>query len=681
MAKPLNPSSLTAKYNEAADAVMLSWVLPASSPPTTEIKIQRWVDTTQLYSDLATVSPQSPYIDTSITDGRTYAYRVLAINADGSPRFYSTPSNKVLIIATPDSPEEVKAERNTNNSIGLNWENEESVLKPLWYHYIHRWDNVSNKLTQINRISGSLQYYLDSTAPLDRALRYRVHSSNRAGGARYMSPYSGTVYTTPASATNLVASWSGSDIVVKWSNPSKIAVGFNVEHSTDGTNWFPMATLGKVTTWRHVAPERGVPHRYRVRPVSPTPTVGDAVVGAWTTSATVPAQSTPNAPTILGPTYAAANSAFTLSIRHNPVDGAEMGAAQLQHRAAGSSTWSATVAGLTVPAYASGSVEVRVATRTTTSAFGVWSAPHTVGLRSRPSPSVSSPTASQVVTGPLLPLVWNASSQTAWEAVLVENGTDVQAASGSTEKSTTFAVEDGKSYTVKLRVSDGFLWSNWVSRNITTSFSGPGAPVLTLAKDRDNLNVTAHVAAVTGAVRYEVQRRVAGSTDPWVLVGETNSYGYVLDPRPPLGVELEYVALAWNSAGGASTSPAKIITVDRHVAVVNFGPGLSASAYVEVDIAPLQMPIRRERALHQFAHRTLPVEVLGTAKTRSVRISGRVVDEIGSPPQVWDEMLDADGTKWFRDPEGRSYKCSIESVQITQEAEWMTVEFTADEVA
>lgn len=681
MAKPLNPTGLLATYNAAADSVVVTFTVPLSTPPTSEIKLQRWDSLSQLYSNLATAGPQSPYVDSSVDAGVTYAYRALSINADGSQSFYSAPSNKVLIIAAPDSPAEVTAERNTNNSVGLNWKNIESDLKPLWYHYIHRWDNVSNKLTQINRISGSVQYYLDSTAPLDRALRYRVHSSNRAGGARYMSPYTGYVYTTPASVTNLVAAWSGSDIVVRWSNPSKIASGFNVEHSTDGANWFPMATLGKVTTWRHTAPERGVPHRYRVRPISPTPTVGSAVIGAWTTSATVPAQSTPNAPTILGPTYAAANEAFTLTIRHNPVDGAEMGAAQLQHRAAGSSTWSATVAGLTVPAYASGSVEVRVATRTTTSAFGGWSAPHTVGLRSRPAPSVSSPTAAQVVTGPLLPLVWTASSQAAWEAVLVENGADVQAASGSTEKSTTFAVEDGKSYTVRLRVSDGFLWSNWVSRNITTSFSGPGAPVLSLTKDRDNLNVTAHVAAVTGAVRYEVQRRVAGSTDPWVLVGKTNSYGYVLDPRPPLGVELEYVALAWNSAGGASTSPAQTITVDRHVAVVNYGPGLSASAYIEVDIAPLQMPMRRERVLHQFARRTLPVEVLGTAKTRSVQISGRVVDEIGSPPQVWDEMLAADGTKWFRDPEGRSFKCSIESVQITQEAGWMTVEFTADEVA
>lgn len=680
MAKPINPTNLKAVYNQAADQVTLTWVLPASSPVTTQVRIQRWVDTTQVYTDLTTIAAGTSYADTSVADGRTYAYRIISINSEGSPSVFSTPSNKVLIVATPDAAEDVTAQRNANNSVGVNWENQPSVLKPITYNYIFRWDNVSGKTVQINRIAGGLEYYLDSTAPLDRGLRYRIWAANSAGGAYYMSPFSGLVYTTPAAPTGFSARWVGNDIVVSWTNPSKIASQFQIEHSTDGTAWFPVTTLGKATSWKHTTPERGVPHRYRIRPLSPAPPLGTAAVGSWVTSAFVPAQSTPNPPTILGPVFAASGSPFTMEIRHNPIDDSPMGAARIRHRAAGG-TWSAVVAGLTVPSYVSGDVEVQASTRTPDSAFGDWSTSAVVRIKARPVPSVSSPSAGAVVTGPVIPLAWTTTTQTAFEAELLQGATVIQSRSGTTARSTTFDAEDSQSYTVRVRISDGELWSNWVTRSVTTSFTAPNAPTLSLIQDPANLNITAHVPAVTGAARREVLRRRANNpTDQWTSIGNTDSNGYILDPRPPLGVELEYTAVAWGANGSSAVSPSQYVTVDRHVVVINYGPGLGASAYMEVDLSPLAASIKRERALHQFAGRALPVEVLGSAQGHSVSASGRVVDEIGSSPAIWRDMLAASGPKWFRDPEGRSFACSIDTVDLKQLDGWTDVSFTAEEV-
>ena len=679
MAKPAAPTNLKAVYNVAADAIYVTLTPPAGA---TSIILQRWNGATMVYSTVTTLTGQilTYYFDSSVTPAETYAYRAQAINADGGSN-YSTPSNKVLVIAPPATATNTKATRiASNGSMLVEWTNNPTVLAPIDFNYIFRWDNVSGATTQVNRIAGSLAAWQDYTVQPDRAYRYRVWPSNLgAGGAYYHSAYTGTVYSVPAAPTSVTGRWDGGTrIRVDWANPSTTAAQFEVEHSTDNVDWFPMATLGKVRTWWHDAPERAVPHYYRVRAITPTPTIGDKVKSAWATSPVVAAQSSPNAPLILGPAYAAASTAFTMDYLHQPVDGSAEGGVQLQHRAAGSQAWSATVAGATVPAQSAGTREVRMQTRTATSGWGAWSAPATVVVRARPTVSFTSPTAGQTLTGPVLPVSWTGTPSVQWEAELKSGATLLDAAAGTTETQTTLSIPEGSGFTLSLRTFDGYLWSATATRTVNATYAVPATPTLALVVDDDTATVTA-TAAGTGAARVEVMRRPAGTAERFVSLGNTVG-GVVVDTLPPLLIDLEYVAVAWSASGASTSSEAVVARVDRDVVVVNYGPGLQQVATLELNLR-LSEDVQAQQELYLMAGASKPLVVMGDSQPFRLAVSGVVVDDVGSPASVW-RAVPAATQKWLRTPAGHSLPVAISAVSVQPSADGiMPVSFTAEEVA
>src|SRR5690606_18006420 len=146
---------------------------------------------------------------------------------------------------------------------------------------------------------------------------------------------------------------------------------------------------------------------------------------------------------------------------HNPLS-PESPEAGVQHRRRmAGGTWTGAVSGRTVTAYASGVMEVQVATRVAGSGWSQWSDPFPIAVRSRPGPTLHSPTNGSVITGPLVPLSWGMGLQTEWEAELSQGGELVSAMSGTTEKQAVVEVEDNSSYTLRWRGFDGYLWSQW----------------------------------------------------------------------------------------------------------------------------------------------------------------------------------------------------------------------------
>lgn len=677
MAIPRNPTGFKALYRADQDAIVVTWVAGAGAQQT---KLQRWVAAFQLYSDLATVpASQTTYIDTSLTDGEQYAYRGLSINADGNPATYSPPSNKVWAIAAPQPVTGVTAERNSNDSVGVNWANHPTTLAPYDYHYVKRSSNVRTAFTQINRISGNLAYYLDSATEPDRRYSYRVWTSNLiAGGAYYESAASGVVYTTPKAPSNIRARWVGTDILVEWDDLSLISNSFVLEHTTDGSTWDPMGTLGKVKAWRHSDPERGIRHRYRIRSRSPEPSLGSRALSGWVMSGWVEAQTTPNPPTLFGPAFVPAGESFQLEYIHNPLspESPEAGV-QHQRRVAGG-TWGATTAGGVVTALASGVMEVRAATRVAGSGWSEWSDPIAIQIRSRPSPNLTSPASGATITGPLLPLGWTLSTQTEWEAELLQGSTLVESLSGTTQRTATATVEDDSSYTLRFRAFDGYLWSNWVTRNFSTAFVVPDRAGLLATVNRDTFSVRLLVVPNGSVARYEFVRRRAGGVGGWERVGDAR-VGTLTDLLPPLCTDLEYAVVSWSSTGASSTSEPVPVRIDHAAVVLNYGPGLGAVAWMDLGLVPPAEVLQQEQTLHAFARRRRPVKILGSSGTRQVPATGRVVGERGSARHVWEQMLGSDDI-WYRDPVGRSFLAAVQSVSLTADRDSMVVSFTAEEV-
>lgn len=498
MAIPANPRNLVASFEVDNDLVRLNFTPGAGS---TSTRIDRWDSVTQLYETVGTVGPGiGTYIDTDLTDGMRYAYRGLGINDDGSPATFSARSNFVDILATPDPVTDITAARNSNNSIGVNWENNNTTLRPYTLHYILRTSSTQTSWaqakSQINRISGSLAYYLDSRTELDHWYRYRVWTANDLGGAYYMSSITAPVWTAPLAPTNVRARWDGNDIILSWTNPSVTAVQFTIEHMGEGAGqWDPMGTVGKRTSWRMSNAERGIDHRFRISAQTPVNPDGNRVSSPFVMSPWLAAQTTPNPPTITGPGFAAASSTFTATYIYNPLspDSPE-GAVKHQRRASAGGTWSAEVMGADVTAYGSGTMEIRMASRTTESGWSDWSDPFPIAIRSRPPLTVNSPTAGSVLNGPVLPLAWTANTQVQWEAEVLQGSTLIHTGTGITEKAWNPSLEDGLSYTARLRVHDGYLWSNWVTRSFTTSFETPASVAMVAVTDPDRAGVELQVS-------------------------------------------------------------------------------------------------------------------------------------------------------------------------------------------
>ena len=678
MAKPGIPTGAKATYNKSpAKSVTVVWNAVAGA---TSYQVQRWVSTTQLYTNLATVSTTYHTDSSGLGDGLTYAYRVQAINADGASNF-SAPTSKVTVMDPPNPTAAQTAAWAANGSRVLGWTNNPTTLAPYLYHYVRRWDSGSKTWGQIDKIAGSLSSYTDARSIPDRRLQYRVHTANAAGGGYYMGPIA-TCYSTPAAPTNVRASWSGVDILVQWGAVSTIATTYRVQHLAEGGAWETVAEIGRASSWRHSAPERGVRHMYRVTCLAPQTTTGVRAYSATATSGWLSAQTNPSPPTDLAPAFAAAGESFPVTYRHNPLSpDSPAGGVQIRWRR-GAGAWT-TVASATVPSQTVGATEVQVATRTSTSGFSDWSASLMVTVRARPAVTITSPAGGSTVTGPLLPLAWTGpASQTLWEASLYDGAQMLAQVSGTTERSTTITVPELTGLDVYVRVHDGYLWSATVDAGFDAVFTAPSVPSIALQVDEETLTVTASAATPAGASRVELWRRRTGDAwtgDPFVLVG-VFAGGQCVDLLPPL-CDLEYVTIAWSTGGASSSSEPVAASVGVSAFAVNYGPDLGSVAWMSRGL-PTLIPrtVERDTALLEFAGRSRPVEILGDMTRVKVSASGVVVDEVGTHADGW-AAASAATRRWFRDPTGQSWPCSLSGLQVNVGAGWTAVAFTAEEVA
>lgn len=633
----------------------------------------------------ATTVGGSPVQGSGLQPNRGYALRVRANSAAGSSP-WSAYTYWTQAVAKPVATSAPSVTRNSNTSQSLTWTRGSQTQGPYASQQVLRATHTGGAwqpAVVIAALSGSATSYTDTTTVANRTYSYRIRATNASGSATSAS--AGSVWTTPGVPTNVQATKAASgNIVVSWGPPSGASapeyLKYEVQWSTDGgSSWDPLQTTGfDARSYTHTSPDPSLPHRYRVRTVvGTTGEVGSGLTSGYVATSIVQLLTPPLAPTGLRSTPAGTvdrTQAITLTWQHNAVDSSEQTKYLLHHRRIGMIPW--TVVGPvtsgdsshTLPpnTYPAGvGFEWQVATWGLHAENSPLSAVSTVQLSSVPGVSISTPAEDAVIGGTSLTTSWTYSDpdgdpQGSWEATLFGPGGELlETRSGAnTATSTTFTYRlQETAYSVKVRVRDSRgLWSPQDTRDFTVSYPLPPTPVVSghlWDWQRGTVELSFTVPTPTSGqiapTHLEVWRSIDdGAYERLIANLPPLSMSY-LDTTPTVDGKNTYVVVAVSDLPSVAQSDptvaaANVVTpmaTDGRPAVwINGGPGFTTVGRLATEVT-VEASRTRERVLHRYAGRPMPVEHSGEHVTETWQVSGvlnlRWSGDVDAPdaPEDW----------------------------------------------
>lgn len=524
---------------------------------------------------------------------------------------------------------------------------------------------------QVGVASGNAATYTDTTTVANRKYQYRVAGVSAGGQSGWSNTV--TVYTTPAASTGVSAARSGSDIVVSASGVPPYATSFDVR---DGAT---VVGTGVALPFTHVAPDPATPHSYTVRGK-----VG-SLVGAYSAASnTVQLVAPPNAPTNLSPNgaVAASDQDVVFTWVHNPVDSSPQSAFELQYRvdAGAWTTISGTTASSATATVPVGAVEWQVRTKGAHATFSPWSAIATLTVVDRPGVAVVQP--ADTWGASILPVEWTwyqaqGRPQSAWALELVNSDGLVVESRSESGAATSFTVgtklTEG-SWTVRVQAATGDVWSPWGEQAFTVAFVPPTVPGISGDWDDAQGGVTLTVtfgqdAGTDPTVTFTVERSVDGG-DTWepVLAGAVDGDVSLVDWEAPSSGDTTYRATAY-TVEAAAAATVIVVNADSIAVWLSGGPGFGVTGRLPFDPAVKITP-GRQRALKQYAGRSLPVALAGEAISRIVAVSGTTFDEAladqatANVAQLTRLAQLEEPLFLFRDPDGRRIYGSIDPIDM-----------------
>lgn len=514
--------------------------------------------------------------------------------------------------------------------------------------------------------------YTDTGASTSSRVRYRVYAGDRSGGSTYWSDDTNTSASAwvpvivVSAPTGVQARRIGSDMLVTWTNPvAASTTGAVIQESVMGGAWSTIASpLGAgMTSWTHTSASQVVTHAYRV---ALTAAAGTSV---WSgASNTVVVVAVPAAPTnLVSPEPHDPADPTVFGWTPNPVDTTAQTRYEVRYQVQGAPGWTSTgtvtstTALHTVSGLGVGNYEWQVRTGALAAGFGPWSSTAQFVISRTPVAGIAmaSPWTSATVVG--------LGTYTQPDGVLMAearwtlttpSGVEVVSGAGLTPVFTS-AVNDGDTLTVALRVrsADG-VWSSEASTLLVVSYAPPAVPTLSAIPDilNGSVQITATVAASSPpAVTVDILR-------DGVVVATVPPGGTWVDHRPPLGVPVTYGAVAVSAL--PSRSAAATATVDATGSQprlwLNAGTGWEIAASLLCN-PTASFVEKSERVLVQYRGRQWPVPYWGPSQSLAVTIKGlaltlRDLDQFR-------QIATYAGPVWYRDPDGRSFPISMESIQ------------------
>ncbi|MDI6788407.1 MAG: fibronectin type III domain-containing protein, partial [Planctomycetota bacterium] len=236
---PARPLNLTATATSLSQ-IRLQWSDDSNNE--TGFRIERKIGLAGTYELLTNVSANSTsFLNTGITTGTTYYYRIRAYNIAG-PSDWSNEASVAMPVA-PTAPGNLSINLISSSRADLLWndnsDNEDGFK-------IERKVAVSGIYSTI--ATSSVNTYTDSTLADGTVYYYRVWAYNIIGNS-VTATNEATITTTLNAPSVLTATLGASlQVILAWSDNSFSEAGFKIERSTDGINYTLLNTLTTNTT-------------------------------------------------------------------------------------------------------------------------------------------------------------------------------------------------------------------------------------------------------------------------------------------------------------------------------------------------------------------------------------------------------------------------------------------------
>lgn len=553
---------------------------------------------------------------------------------------------------------------------------------------------------------GVVTSYSDTGTVANHKYRYRVDVLG-ANGSQVAGDDTGDIWTTPGAPSSLVATkLAGGDIRLTWTNNVNYSeYTVRIEESQNGGAYTELTSVATgISTYDHVALSTGVTHKYRIRART---TTGTTLNSSYSNeSATITLLSTAGAPSGLAPTGVAKDAAEAIVFTwvHNPTDGTPQTKYQLQYKIDAGSfvTVGPTTSGVssyTMPAATltnAHTITWHVATAAENGTVGAYSADSVFTTKDRPTSAISQPTGG---TWSLSQLVANwtyfqaqSSAQSAWHAYLYHkiSGTFADAVligekSGSgTTATVTFdtTLLDGETYGVRVYVTSvddlTSIDSGTDLEEFTVAYLPPADASLTVVYEPDDgrmiITITgeAAVGGVTEPIStVDLQRQInGGEWVTWItgIVLSGTLVAVVADTMPTVNGSNNYRAIVRSATPSSVLSPeVENVTAELHWGFLTTGPGFDERVRIRANL-DVAATVGRDKAIHQFAGRTNPVELSGEATELSLAITGTLYPPgkggMSSEPQVLEDLGQTPTIVLWRDYTGRRIFSSLSDVRV-----------------
>ena len=463
----------------------------------------------------------------------------------------------------PNPPTGASATYVDDSSTTLSWTNgTTTATKPRTATIIER-QTDGGAWTQVASVSASATGYTDNGTEQNHSYAWRVAAQNSVGLSTYST--TSTVYTTPAPPASVTLDkTSATTVQVDVTGAAPYATGYDIEVTTDGGS-----------TWSTVATNTSLPYsdtvgagtvQYRVR------SVRGALESAWTLSASLVTVCPPLAPTITAspanPT-AYGNSA-TITWTPNHPDGSTQSAAQIKVTDPGgtSTTYSVTTATTyTLTPNSTGTWTAQVRTKGLDASYGEWSGTISWGVYNPPAVVITTPASDgATITAMPLSIAWTVTDGTGVSAQRVivtdtSSGQELynkQLASNVTSlslSSSDLTLENGGSYGIAVRVMGGSGLITTSNRTFGVSWTPPEVPILAIYEG-DGQSATIEVTYDNSGIAttsVDVARQLPDGS-LWTVASGIADGASIIDPLPPLGVPVTYVATSSASSGATATT-------------------------------------------------------------------------------------------------------------------------------
>jgi fibronectin type 3 domain-containing protein len=264
---PAAPTNLTATA-QSGPQVSLTW--NDNSNNETGFKIDRATDAgfTQnlvTFTAPANVGATATYVDTTVTAGTTYYYRVRATNSAGDSANTNTAS--LTVPTPPAAPTNGHVTLITTSEVDLAWTDNATTEDG----YLVSRKTGGGSFTQIATLPANSTSYADTGVAAGSAYTYQVEAFSNVGGTS--GPTTVTATTVPPTITSLVATPGDAQVVLSW-GAALGATSYNVYRGTGAgqESSTPIVTGLTTTTYTDTGLSNGTTYYYQVTAVNPQST-------------------------------------------------------------------------------------------------------------------------------------------------------------------------------------------------------------------------------------------------------------------------------------------------------------------------------------------------------------------------------------------------------------------------